>query len=121
MPAPGSEAERIFKEKKAARDRAKGIIPEEPLIIEAPRGQRQQPKRKDRNKGPVKPEVAAAQTDQAGGAENSRSDEATASLSSEPKAEASGGASQKGNVGNSGGGSQRRPGGPGSGKKRKKR
>jgi YidC/Oxa1 family membrane protein insertase len=50
MPAPGSEAERIFKEKKAARDRAKGIIPEEPLVIEQPRGQRVQPKRKDRAK-----------------------------------------------------------------------
>ncbi|PJI91072.1 membrane protein insertase YidC [Luteimicrobium subarcticum] len=56
MPAPGSEAERIFKEKKAAQDKKKGIIPEGPLVIEQqPRGQRQQPKRKDRAKGSARP------------------------------------------------------------------
>jgi YidC/Oxa1 family membrane protein insertase len=58
MPAPGSEAERIYKEKKAARDRAKGIIPDAPLVIEQPRGQRVQPKRKDRAKTTTRPGVA---------------------------------------------------------------
>ncbi len=52
MPTPGSEAERRFNERKARKAAEKGIIiaPEAPVIIEAPRGQRQQPQRKNRNK-----------------------------------------------------------------------
>jgi len=118
MPAPGSEAERVFKEKKAARDRAKGIIPEEPLIIEAPRGQRQQPKRKDRNKVAVKPGAPVTRTDQSGGPS---ADSGSDSLSSEPTPKNSGGAGRSGKVGGPSGGPQKRPGGASSGKKRKKR
>ncbi|PFG34733.1 membrane protein insertase YidC [Sanguibacter antarcticus] len=53
MPAPGSEAERLLNERKARKAARKGIVIEEttPTVIEAPRGQRQQPKRKDRQKG----------------------------------------------------------------------
>ncbi|MDC7121850.1 membrane protein insertase YidC [Cellulomonas fimi] len=56
MPAPGSEAERLMKERKARRAAARGVTLEEPtsataVIEEKPRGQRQQPKRKDRAKG----------------------------------------------------------------------
>ncbi|GAA4835023.1 membrane protein insertase YidC [Luteimicrobium xylanilyticum] len=120
MPAPGSEAERIYKEKKAARDRAKGIIPEEPLIIEAPRGQRQQPKRKDRNKGPAKPATAGIATGDADAENASAPSEApTPSQPSAPKGPAGG--KQAGPNTGSGNNPQKRPAGPGSGKKRKKR
>jgi YidC/Oxa1 family membrane protein insertase len=51
MPAPGSEAERLLKEKQAKKAAAKGIVVEEPKPeIEEPRRQRQQPKRKNRQK-----------------------------------------------------------------------
>jgi len=52
MPAPGSEAERMLNERKARKAARKGIVIEEdkPTVIEQPRGQRQQPKRKDRQK-----------------------------------------------------------------------
>ncbi len=55
MPAPGSQAEIAMKERKARKAKAHGLIEETPAattltIEEKPRGQRQQPKRKDRNK-----------------------------------------------------------------------
>jgi len=52
MPAPGSEAERRLNERKARKAALKGIVieAETPTIIEAPRGQRQQPVRKNRKK-----------------------------------------------------------------------
>ena len=53
MPTPGSEAEKRFNEKKALKAAAKGITIEQtdaPTIIEAPRGQREQPQRKNRRK-----------------------------------------------------------------------
>lgn len=63
MPAPGSEAERRLKEKKEKKRIAKGLPPEEePQVIEEkPRGQRQQPKRKNRNSGP-RPAAASGAT-----------------------------------------------------------
>jgi YidC/Oxa1 family membrane protein insertase len=125
MPAPGSEAERIYKEKKAARDRAKGIIPEEPLIIEAPRGQRQQPKRKDRNKGPAKPAAVVAPSGASTDVSSATADEAPAADAAQGAAAKPSGASntkQAGKPSGAGGGGQKqRPAGPGSGKKRKKR
>ncbi|OLT54440.1 membrane protein insertase YidC [Cellulosimicrobium sp. CUA-896] len=52
MPAPGSEAERQLKERQARKKAAKGIVDEPTTpVIEQPRGQRQQPKRKDRQRG----------------------------------------------------------------------
>ncbi|WP_199424729.1 membrane protein insertase YidC [Actinotalea solisilvae] len=59
-PTPGSEAERQLKERRARKAAAKGIVLEEPAapVDEKPRGQRQQPKRKDR----VRPPSAAAGT-----------------------------------------------------------
>ncbi|SDR94053.1 YidC/Oxa1 family membrane protein insertase [Paraoerskovia marina] len=69
MPAPGSEAERRLKEKKAKKRIAKGLPPEEetPAVEEKPRGQRQQPKRKNRAAGP-KPAASSqgAASEQAG-------------------------------------------------------
>lgn len=61
MPAPGSEAERMLKERRARKDAAKGITAtaeaQAPVIEDKPRGQRVQPKRKDRSgpkpKGPA--------------------------------------------------------------------
>ena len=50
MPAPGSEAERLLKERQARKKAAKGIVEDAAPVIEQPRGQRQQPKRKDRQK-----------------------------------------------------------------------
>ncbi|CAM3404125.1 membrane protein insertase YidC [Isoptericola cucumis] len=51
MPAPGSEAERLLKEKQARKAAAKGAIEAEPAPEpEKPQGQRQQPKRKNRQK-----------------------------------------------------------------------
>lgn len=50
MPAPGSEAERLMLERRARK--GKGPVIEVPATVvdEKPRGQRQQPKRKDRQK-----------------------------------------------------------------------
>lgn len=59
MPAPGSEAERAFKERQARKAARRGLLrggavveePEpEPQIEEKPKGQRQQPKRQSRQK-----------------------------------------------------------------------
>ncbi|MDO8143760.1 MULTISPECIES: membrane protein insertase YidC [unclassified Isoptericola] len=52
MPAPGSEAERLLKEKRAAKAAKKGILPEEEKTPEPPKpqGQRQQPVSKSRQK-----------------------------------------------------------------------
>jgi YidC/Oxa1 family membrane protein insertase len=57
MPAPGSAAEKALKDRKARKAAAKGITIEEekPVIEEKPRGQRPQPKRKDRVKPVTKP------------------------------------------------------------------
>ncbi|MGN6125740.1 MAG: membrane protein insertase YidC [Cellulosimicrobium cellulans] len=61
MPAPGSEAERLLKERQARKKAAKGIVEDATPVIEQPRGQRQQPKRKDRQKGAARPvETSAA-------------------------------------------------------------
>ncbi|MDT0165197.1 membrane protein insertase YidC [Actinotalea sp. AC32] len=61
-PTPGSEAERQLKERRARKAAARGELPavEEPTVDEKPRGQRQQPKRKDRARGtgPVAPGTA---------------------------------------------------------------
>ncbi len=58
MPAPGSQAEKALLERKARKAAARGVIaetddaaPRAVIVEDAPRtGQRQQPKRKDRNK-----------------------------------------------------------------------
>ena len=62
MPAPGSQAEIAMKERKAKKASSKGLIEEAPApqIEDKPRGQREQPKRKDRVKPPVKAGEAAA-------------------------------------------------------------
>lgn len=57
-PTPGSEAERMLKERRARKMAAKGIAPEPeatPVIEVKPKGQRQQPKRKDRARGATTP------------------------------------------------------------------
>jgi len=53
MPTPGSEAEEVLKQKRANRAAAKGITLEPVAVeglVEQPRGQRQQPQRKNRSK-----------------------------------------------------------------------
>jgi len=53
MPAPGSQAEAAMKARKAKKGKGGVLIEEAPAvpeIEEKPRGQREQPKRKDRNK-----------------------------------------------------------------------
>ncbi|MCC2333911.1 membrane protein insertase YidC [Cellulomonas wangsupingiae] len=54
MPAPGSEAEKAYKARQARKAAARGQVVEDSgttaVIEEKPRGQRQQPKRKDRAK-----------------------------------------------------------------------
>ncbi|KGM13283.1 membrane protein insertase YidC [Cellulomonas bogoriensis] len=65
-PTPGSEAERALKERRARKAAAKGIVLEEDKPApapEKPRGQRQQPKRKDRAKGAT---PAGSPTDETG-------------------------------------------------------
>ncbi len=71
MPAPGSEAEKALKERRARKAAARGIVVEEApaaTIEEKPRGQRQQPKRKDRAKGkaPQRAATDGASTDAGG-------------------------------------------------------
>ena len=53
-PTPGSEAERALKARRAKKAAAKGIVLEEdkPVVEEKPRGQRQQPRRKERDRRP---------------------------------------------------------------------
>ena len=67
MPAPGSEAEKAFKARQARKASARGVVLEaEPAveIEEKPRGQRQQPKRKDRAKPrPGQSDARATDTD----------------------------------------------------------
>ncbi|WP_372592887.1 membrane protein insertase YidC [Actinotalea sp.] len=67
-PTPGSAAERELKERRARKAAAKGIVLEEekPAIEEKPRGQRQQPKRKDRDR-PVQRPVGDTTADEAPG------------------------------------------------------
>ena len=61
MPAPGSEAERLLKERQAKKRAAKGVVEDVAPVIEQPRGQRQQPKRKNRQKSaPARPPAATA-------------------------------------------------------------
>jgi YidC/Oxa1 family membrane protein insertase len=54
MPTPGSEAERLLKERRARRLADKGIVPDVPAAddpeVRKPSGQRQQPVRKNRKK-----------------------------------------------------------------------
>src|SRR5690606_38836700 len=59
MPAPGSEAERQLKERQARKRAATGIVEDATPVIEQPRGQRQQPKRKDRQKGTPRPAASS--------------------------------------------------------------
>lgn len=62
MPAPGSEAERLMRERKARKAGGKtAVVEDAPPAIEEPRGQRQQPKRKNRQKGPVAQAGSATQ------------------------------------------------------------
>ena len=56
MPAPGSEAERLMLERRARRGKAVPVVEAPSTVVEdKPRGQRQQPKRKDRQKPSAAP------------------------------------------------------------------
>ena len=75
MPAPGSEAEKALKERQARKAARRGQVIEDAapaaVIEEKPRGQRQQPKRKDRAKGRPASAVSAST---APGTEDARED-----------------------------------------------
>jgi YidC/Oxa1 family membrane protein insertase len=91
MPAPGSEAERLLNERKARKAARKGIVIEEdkPTVIEQPRGQRQQPKRKDRQKARpagTAPVVGAAASTPSGSEPSAPDDSSTTPESPAPKA-----------------------------------
>lgn len=94
-PTPGSEAERLLKERRARKAAARGIVLEEerPAVEEKPRGQRQQPKRKDRVKpvvAPVqKPLEATAVSPTADVAESATKDDADSPTSASDEAPAS--------------------------------
>jgi YidC/Oxa1 family membrane protein insertase len=75
MPAPGSEAERLFKERQARRAASQGtatLLEDKPTIDEQPRsGQRQQPVRKDRQRPRPSSSTPAAGQSKAGGTTSS--------------------------------------------------
>ncbi|GEL96134.1 membrane protein insertase YidC [Cellulomonas composti] len=64
MPAPGSQAEKAMLERKARKGGAKGGVQDAPVVVieERPRGQREQPKRKDRAKPSTRPVVVEPET-----------------------------------------------------------
>jgi len=89
MPAPGSEAEKALLERKARKAAAHGVIaesddaaPRAVIVEDAPRptGQRQQPKRKDRNK--ARPAGSPATSDASSGTAPSGSTGSAAGSSS---------------------------------------
>jgi YidC/Oxa1 family membrane protein insertase len=121
-PTPGSEAERMLKERRARKAAARGIVldEEKPAIEEKPRGQRQQPKRKDRDRGP-RPDGTTGPVE-----DGPSSEPAPGAPAKRPAGGARPGATTPGTSGRSGGaaraaGSAKAPGGatsPGSGKAR---
>jgi YidC/Oxa1 family membrane protein insertase len=71
MPAPGSLAEKALQERRARRGRRhpEPVVADEPAAPVQPRGQRQQPKRKDRKRKAAKPGTTPGGTSgKAGGA-----------------------------------------------------
>ncbi|NUU19013.1 membrane protein insertase YidC [Cellulomonas humilata] len=83
MPAPGSQAEIAMKERKARKTKSHGLIEDAPpavIIEEKPRGQREQPKRKDRNK----PRVIEDRTGTTGTAKDDEPDGPSAAAPSTP-------------------------------------
>ncbi len=95
MPAPGSAAEKALKARQARKAAARGQVVEDTsavaVIEEKPRGQRQQPKRKDRAKGrPTQPGPASSNggAATAGSAEGTSVSASDASASDEPAASA---------------------------------
>ena len=87
-PTPGSEAERLLKERRARKAAAKGIILEEerPVIEERPRGQREQPKRKAR----IKPTTPVGDAANAGGSPGDAPTDTPAPAQESPGAAATG-------------------------------
>ncbi len=85
MPAPGSEAERLQRARKERKAAAKGIVAEAEPEVEAPRGQRVQPKRKNRQKGPAGGVRAVAAAGAAAAHSSQPKDESPAQDSTEEK------------------------------------
>jgi len=88
-PTPGSEAERALKARRAKKAAAKGIVLEEeaPVVEEKPRGQRSQPKRKERDRRPAGAAPAASEDDAAadsGASEQTRAAGTTAPAPRKP-------------------------------------
>ena len=85
MPAPGSAAEKALKERQARKAAARGQVIEDTsavaVIEEKPRGQRQQPKRKDRAK--ARPSQPGPGSSSSGGATASSSGETPSGAASD--------------------------------------
>ena len=106
MPAPGSAAEKALKARQARKAAARGqVIEDTPssvaVIEEKPRGQRQQPKRKDRAKGRTPQQGAPATSN--GSAKASPTGDGASSSTDADGAGAAGGGATTGPVKASGG------------------
>ncbi|MBL0887355.1 membrane protein insertase YidC [Myceligenerans indicum] len=129
MPAPGSRAEKEMQERKARKAKERALkrgepVPEEVVEVLEPkqRGQRVQPKRKDRRKGAPRQPVATAQ---AAPSDESSDDDgapgATAGSSSTSNAASAGGTSENGSPNGDKGKAKTRPAGSTPSGKRKKK
>ncbi|MHB1011251.1 MAG: membrane protein insertase YidC [Cellulomonas sp.] len=88
MPAPGSEAERLLKERQARKGKVQDLVaagPELPAIEEQPRGQRTQPKRKDRQRKRTTSDGAASETDAPDSSSDPEDDEPEPPAPTKPK------------------------------------
>jgi YidC/Oxa1 family membrane protein insertase len=88
MPAPGSEAERMLKERQARKGKVQGQVsagPELPAIEEPARGQRVQPKRKDRQKKRAPGEGPSTESETSGGSSEPDDDEPGSTGTTKPK------------------------------------
>lgn len=91
-PTPGSEAERRLKERRAKKAARRGIVlEEEPTEPEKPRGQRQQPVRKERAKGSGSPAARTGRPASPGGKPAAAGKPARAAGAGSPSAKATDG------------------------------
>ncbi|RPF19465.1 membrane protein insertase YidC [Myceligenerans xiligouense] len=132
MPAPGSRAEKEMQERKARKAKEKALkrgepIPEEVVEVLEPkaRGQRVQPKRKDRRKGAPREPVATAQAAPSDKSSDNGSAADTAATSAEASASSgtttAGGESRNGTPASSKSKAKTRPAGASPAGKRKKK
>ena len=128
MPAPGSQAEREMKEKQARKAKEKALRKGEPVPEEAaevldpkPRGQRVQPKRKDRRKGePRQPVVAQSAPEDNDSAPADEPEPEPAPAQAKTSGSSANNAKAAGSSSRSKGAAKSKPAGAPSGKRKKK-